>query len=190
MKHPASRELYAYWQELRGRRPAPERAEIEPAAVRQILSETFILTLDPVCGYPFRLAGTRVCALFARELKGESFAGLWDEPSRRTVLDLLTVLRNELVGTVAGVTAHDASGQPVELELLLLPLTANRPNLARCMGVLAPFKTPQSIGVSPIGALSLGSRRHVGATVDKRLLPKFFAPRSRRGLIVHEGGRT
>jgi hypothetical protein len=190
MKHPASRELYAYWQELRGRRQAPERAEIEPAAIRQILSETFVLTLDPAADYPFRLAGTRVCALFARELKGESFAGLWDETSRRTILDLLAVLRNELVGTVAGVTAHDANGQTVELELLLLPLTANRPNLARCIGVLAPLKIPPSIGISLIGALSLGSRRHIGAAVDKRLLPKFFAPRSRRGLVVHEGGRT
>ena len=34
MKHAASRELYAYWEEQRGRRAAPERAEIEPGAIR------------------------------------------------------------------------------------------------------------------------------------------------------------
>src|ERR1700728_823423 len=87
MKHAASRELYAYWQELRGRRPAPTRAEIEPGAIRRILSEAFILALDRASGYPFRLAGTRVCALFGRELKGETFLDLWDEPGRRTVGD-------------------------------------------------------------------------------------------------------
>jgi len=188
MKHPASRELYAYWQELRGRPPAPERAEIEPGAIRQILSEAFILSLDRP-GFPFRLAGTRVCALFARELKGESFIELWDEPSRRIIRDLLTVLADEWIGTVAGVTAHNANGDLVELELLVLPLSSSRPCLARTIGVLAPLKIPQWIGQSPIGALSLGSRRHVGAALEKRLLPKFLSPRSRRNFVVYDGGR-
>lgn len=190
MKHAASRELYAYWQELRGRRPAPERAEIEPGAIRQVLSEAFILALDDAGGYPFRLAGTRVCALFGRELKGESFVGLWDEASRRTILDLLAILADEWVGTVAGVTAHNANAETVELELLLLPLAASRPSLARTIGVLAPVKVPQWIGLSPVGALTLGSRRHLGAAVEKRLLPRFLTPRSRRGLVVYDGGRS
>jgi hypothetical protein len=190
MKHAASRELYAYWQELRGRRPAPERAEIEPSAIRQILSEAFILALDHTAGYPFRLAGTRICALFGRELKGESFVQLWDEPSRRTILDLLGVLADEWVGTVAGATARNAAGESVELEVLLLPLSANRPSLQRTIGVLAPLKVPQWIGLRPVGALTLGSRRHVGAAVEKRLLPRFLAPRSRRGFVVYDGGRS
>ncbi len=127
MKHPASRGLYAYWEERRGGRAAPERAEVEPSAIRQILSETFIVALDDSAGHPFRLAGTRLCALFGRELKGEFFLSLWAEPSRRSILGLLTILREELVGTVAGVTAEAADGGPIELELLLLPLAASRP---------------------------------------------------------------
>lgn len=190
MKHAASRELYAYWQELRGRRPAPERAEIEPGAIREVLSDAFILALDHAAGYPFRLAGTRVCALFCRELKGESFVRLWDETSRRTVLDLLAILADEWVGTVAGATAHTRSGELVELELLLLPLAASRPSLARTIGVLAPLKMPQSIGLGPIGALTLGSRRHLGAAAEKRLLPRFLTPRSRRSFVVYDGGRS
>lgn len=190
MKHAASRELYAYWQERRGPRPAPERAEIEPGAIRQILSEAFILALDDAAGYPFRLAGTRVCALFGREIKGESFVGLWAETSRPTIIDLLAILTNEWVGTVAGVTAHTGKGEPLELELLLLPLSASRPSLARTIGVLAPLKIPQWLGLSPIGALTLGSRRHIGAAVEKRLLPRFMTPRSRRGLVVYDGGRS
>jgi hypothetical protein len=190
MKHAASRELYAYWHELRGRRPAPTRAEIEPGAIRRILSEAFILALDRASGYPFRLAGTRVCALFGRELKGETFLSLWDEASRRSIRDLLGVLTDEWVGTVAGVTAYNAGGELLELELLLLPLSAGRPSLARTIGVLAPLTTPQWIGVSPLGALTLGSRRHVGPAVEKRLLPRLLAARSRRGFVVFDGGRT
>ena len=190
MKHAASRELYAYWQELRGRRPAPERAEIEPAAIRGILSETFILALDRSGGYPFRLAGTRVCAMFDRELKAESFLALWDETSRRTVADLLGILADEWVGTVAGVSAQNGEGETLDLELLLLPLSATRPALKRGIGILAPLKTGSTIGTSPLGPLTLGSRRHIGPAIDKRLLPRILAPLSRRGLVVHDGGRS
>jgi hypothetical protein len=190
MKHPASRRLYAYWDELRGKRPAPERAEIEPGAIRQILSEAFIVALDQTTRHPFRLAGTRVCALFGRELKGESFLTLWDEASQPEIRELFSILADEWVGTVAGVTAANASGEAVELELLLLPLAAPRPNLARTIGVLAPLTIPPWIGLSQIGPLTLGSRRHIGAAVEKRLLPRFLTPRSRRGLVVYEGGRS
>ena len=190
MKHPASRRLYAYWEELRGKRPAPERAEIEPGAIRQILSEAFILALDHTAGYPFRLAGTRVCALFCRELKGEAFITLWDETSRSAIRDLFSILADECVGTVAGVTAANAQGQTMELELLLLPLSASRPSLARTIAVLAPLAIPPWIGLSPVGPLTLGSRRHIGAAVEKRLLPRFLTPRSRRGFVVYDGGRS
>ena len=190
MKHPASRRLYAYWEELRGKRPAPERSEIEPGAIRQILSEAFILALDQTAGYPFRLAGTRVCALFCHELKGEAFLSLWDEASRQAIRELFSILADEWVGTVAGVTASNARGEAMELELLLLPLSATRPSLARTIGVLAPLTIPPSIGLSPIGPLMLGSHRHIGAAVEKRLLPRFLTPRSRRGFVVYDGGRS
>jgi hypothetical protein len=191
MKHPASRELHTYWQAIRGRRRAPQRAEIEPAAIRHVLSEAFIVALDRGAGYPFRLAGTRVCALFGRELKGESFLSLWDEASRKTMRDLLHLLTSETVGTVAGVTAQSSDDEPLDLELLLLPLSAPRPMLARSIGILAPIKVPRWIGLQTIGALTLGSRRHIGPGVEKRLLPRFLTPWSNsRGIVVYEGGRS
>jgi hypothetical protein len=189
MKHAASQELYAYWQERRGKRSAPERNEIEPGAIRQVLSDAFILALDGGGGFPFRLAGTRVCALFGRELKGESFIGLWAAASQPTVGDLLSILDHERVGTVAGVTAQSADGEPIDLELLMLPLAASRPSLARTIGVIAPLQIPSWLGSSPVGALTLGGRRHIGAALESRLLPRFMAPRRSR-FVVHDGGRA
>ncbi len=190
MKHAASRELYAYWEERRGSRPAPERAEIEPGAIRGVLSDAFILALDGSAGHPIRLAGTRMCALFGRELKSESFLNLWGAGSRPVVASLLSILSDECTGTVAGVTAQNASGDPIDLELLLLPLGTRRPIFARTIGVLAPLNVPPWLGASPIGPLALGGRRHVGATQEKRLLPRFMTPRGRRGLVVYEGGKS
>ena len=95
MKHPSSRELFEYWNERRGRRCAPDRADIEPGAIRRVLADTFILTFDAEAGHPFRIAGTRVCAAFGRELKSEPFVGLWAPQSTALVRDLLAVVATE-----------------------------------------------------------------------------------------------
>jgi hypothetical protein len=79
MKHKSTKAVYAYWNEKRGQRPAPERADIDPTVIRHALGDTIMLSADFVDRLRFRLAGTRVCALFGRELKGETFAGLWSE---------------------------------------------------------------------------------------------------------------
>ena len=122
MKHPSSRDLYAYWDAQRGNRPAPERGDIEPGAIRHLLGDSFILALDAARGHPFRLAGTRVCALFGRELKDEPFT-VWDARDRGRSRDLIDILADECVGVVAGVDARtNVDGAPIDLELLLLPL--------------------------------------------------------------------
>ena len=190
MKHPASRELYAYWQEKRGTRPAPERAEIEPGAIRGALSDAFILSLDRSLGHPVRLAGTRICALFGREIKNEPFLDLWSASSRPVVEGLVSILVDECIGTVAGVTAETERNEQIELELLLLPLSVRRPSFARTIGILAPLQVPHWLGETPIGNLTLGGRRHIGAALEKRLLPRFMAPRGRRGFVVYDGGRA
>ena len=46
MKHPSNRELFNYWNERRGERLAPERADIEPAAIRQVLGDTFVIEMS------------------------------------------------------------------------------------------------------------------------------------------------
>jgi len=189
MKHAASRELYAYWEAQRGNRPAPERAEIEPGAIRGALSDTFILAIDAAAGHPVRLAGTRVCALFGREIKGEPFLDLWGPTSRPILGGLLAVLADEFVGTVASASGPSETGEAVDLELLLLPLGTRRPSFARAIGVLAPLHVPQWLGMSPIGALTLGGRRHLGASIQPRRLPRFMAPRGWPGLRVYQGGR-
>jgi hypothetical protein len=115
---------------------------------------------------------------------------MWDDASRPVIRELIGILADESVGTVAGVSASTARGEAMELELLLLPLSAPRPSLARTIGVLAPLSIPPWIGVSPVGPLTLRSHRHIGTAVEKRLLPRFLTARSRRGFVVYDGGRS
>src|SRR5438309_12072410 len=93
MRQAATRELFAYWDRLRKGRAAPERAEIDPAAIRNVLADTFLLEIDPGCTFPIRLSGTRLNALWLSEQKGRSFLDLWADEERRCVAAMvLTVI--------------------------------------------------------------------------------------------------
>lgn len=196
VKTRSSRAIYSYWNERRGSRLAPERGEIEPGAIRGALSDSFILSCDP--DYPFRLAGTRVCALFGRELKGDGFAGLWAPASMAPVRDLMAGIVEDTVGAVAGLTGLTADGERCPLELLLLPLYHRGKTHVRLLGVLAPPVQPDWLGANQIATLDLGAVRYLGAAITP-FAPRFSAPRSetarpivhaRRGLVVYEGGRN
>jgi hypothetical protein len=122
MKTAPVRKLFAYWNERRGSRLAPERGDIEPGAIHDILGDSFIITFDRPADHPFRLAGTRVCVLFGHEVKGEPFVQLWDEASRERIQELVALIANEGSAVVAGAVARTAEGSRADIELLLLPL--------------------------------------------------------------------
>jgi hypothetical protein len=194
MQHPSNRELYRYWNERRGARPAPERTDIEPGAIRRVLGDTFVLEPYSGIGQPFRIAGTRLCALLTRELKGESFIGLWRRPDQAALRDMIDVIMEEKTGVIASVTAATADDllQPIALEMLLLPLAYQFRADARMVGAIAPIVAPYWLGTKTVGPLTLGSFRHVGPALDKIPAPRLRAAtgRLRHGLTVYDGGRT
>jgi hypothetical protein len=193
VKHSSTRELYDYWNHQRGDRTAPERAEIEPGAIRRTLGDSFILAYDPQGGHPFRLAGTRICGLFIRELRSEPFESLWDPVDRPAVHRLLGAVADEMGAVIAGATGRTAEGYQVDLELLLLPLRHRGKTHARQIGVLAPLTRPYWLGSSPVGSLALGSHRHLGSvsgTLVPVKLPAPAAPKVRHRFVVYDGGRS
>src|ERR1700688_1825101 len=121
MKHPSNREFFAYWDEKRGSARAPDRSEIEPGAVRDLLGDIFVLSYDAAAGYPFRVAGTRVCALLGCDLKDRSFSALFEPDARREIEDIIAVVAEEMQAAIAGITATAEDGSAAHLELLLLP---------------------------------------------------------------------
>ena len=194
MKHPSVRELFDYWNERRGRRPAPERADIEPGAIRRLLADTFILSFEPRTGHPFRIAGTRVCALFGRELKGAAFLDLWAVGSREQVRDLIAVAANESVGAVARASGASADAVTRDLELLILPLSHRGRMDARILGALAPTEVPHWLGAGALGGLTLGTLRYLGDAVPAGFAPRIFPTmpkgRIRHGLVIYDGGQS
>src|SRR6202034_3771143 len=128
MKHPSSREFFAYWDEKRGDARAPDRSEIEPGAVRELLGDIFVLSYDTGSGYPFRVAGTRVCALLGCDLKDRSFSALFAPDGRREIEEIIAVVAEQMLASVAPTTATSEDRSPPHLESLLLPSnTGSRP---------------------------------------------------------------
>jgi len=185
--------LFDYWNRRRGRRWAPARSEIDPGDIRHILGDTFLLASDFVDELRYRLAGTRVCALFAREIKGEPFNDRWSETSREQVEKLLTIVLDEKVGVVAGALGRTERGMEVELELLLLPLASDGRSRVRALGILAPLTPPYWLGDQPVIELNLRTLRHVGGEQSDIGDPRFGKareePRKRHGFLVYNGGR-
>jgi hypothetical protein len=192
MKTAPTRKLFGYWNERRGSRLAPERGDIEPGAIREILGDSFIVSLDPAADHPFRLAGTRVCALFGHELKGEPFVQLWDQASRNLVRGLAANVAGEAIAVVAGAAARTAEGSATDLELLLLPLYHRGKTHVRLLGVLAPIAVPYWLGAEHVVTLTLGAIRHLGPAIETAVAPRFVAGsgRLRRGLVVYDGGQN
>jgi len=202
MKNIGNRDLFAYWNERRGHRIAPERGDIEPNAIRHVLGDAFFLAADTAAHYPFRVAGTRMCALFGRELKNDSFFALWGKADQLTMRNLVDAVVNEKVGVVAQAIGRTTDGAPLimNLELLLLPLMQRGPTDARVLGSLAPITVPFWFGARVIGPLELGMLRHIGPTVDKIAAPRLVpgdqpgkienSGQVRRGFVVYDGGRT
>jgi hypothetical protein len=194
MKHSSSRELFAYWDSCRGARLAPDRADIEPGAIRRVLGDSFILAFDHAGGHPFRLAGTRVCALFGGELKGDGFLELWADSARDTADGLVAAIAEDNVGAVASVSGLNVDGVELQLELLLLPLTQRGGKMSpRIIGTLAPMQMPYWLGIKPIAELVLGGLRHVGPAIEGVAPPRFVPASANRrlppGFVVLQGGR-
>lgn len=160
MKREASVNLFQYWNRLRDGRPAPKRTEIEPADIKTLLGDTFILESNSRGEAVFRLAGTRLCAIYGRELKSFAFSSMWQAKDGRLIGRLVHSVfedKSVLVVTYDGIT-H--SRRSVSMELLLLPLDGGSEN-RRALGIVSSETKPYWLGADPVTEASVETVRFV-----------------------------
>lgn len=162
MKVKGSMDLFQYWDRLREGRSAPRRSDIEPADIKTLLADTFILELDARGGAIFRLSGTRLCAVFGRELKGFSFSSLWTAKDERVVARLAHSVLHQKSVVLINAEAVSKSGRVMPLEWLLLPLDGGADN-PRALGSSIPLEKPFWIGSDPIAEMKITSLRVIDA---------------------------
>lgn len=146
MQQRTSQILYSYWNDVRGKRIAPKRFEIEPARIAAILPETFILERIGSQNYRFRLAGTRICEQFCRELRGTNFLDLWAGDDITSVADQLSLLGQHGGAGLLQFTAETHLGSRVQFEAILLPLLHTQQTITRYLGAISTTDQPGWLG--------------------------------------------
>lgn len=210
MRHSISKELFAYWNMLRGPRAAPERLDIDPSVIRSLLADTFIVDHDSTLGYPLRLSGTRNNQLFDRELRLKPFLDLWCPQDKIRISRMIEAVSDDLLPICASIEATSGH-EHLSLEMLLLPLRHHGLSHSRLLGCLTPMTTPDWIGLRPIGPMRVNTSRILEVSPfmpptasslphPRAHLPVFerrnngfrgqrLQPRTLRHLTIYEGGR-
>jgi hypothetical protein len=184
MKHPVSREFFAYWESKRGEARAPERSDVDPSALRELLGDIFVLAYDDAATYPFRVAGTRVCSLFGRDVKEQSFPALFARQHRHDIAEIIAAVAEDVLPAVAGLTAMGSDRRMTHLELLLLPFNSRAHCPITLTGVLAPFEADHR---GTLSDLQLTSWRYIHPPQQK-LVPRALRKLAiARGFMVYEG---
>ncbi|MDD7910535.1 MULTISPECIES: PAS domain-containing protein [Pseudovibrio] len=193
MKHGATRTLYQYWDGIRDNRPAPERGDIHPAAIKSVLGDTFILEVKSPLSYKFRLAGTRLCSAFCKELKGRDFLNGWSNKDREAIAAVLSTIIKDRAAAVIGIQCEAAKGYKLDMEMLLLPVHVRGEGCTRVLGCAVPMQRPIWLGSTPITNQSVTSLRLIWPDddLDLRDVPvevhhfkSFSRNRSRPGVTM------
>lgn len=160
MKQDGSNVLFQYWNSLRRGRPAPERTEIEPAAIKSVLADTFILERDGDGLASFRLAGTRVCAMYCQELRGLPVSLLWHKQDRPRLETHFRAVFDESAVVAVTFDGLSRTGRFNPFELILLPLASGSGD-PRCIGVISAVRKPFWLGADAIVECAIVSIRVV-----------------------------
>jgi len=143
MQHKTTELVWSYFNRIRNGASAPLRADIEPSALKTALPDVFLLEMAQDGAVRFRLAGTRVCSIMGRELRGEDFNLLWCRTDRHKMkLACEAVLVNRLPLMVAShAIGDDDAARERHCDMLLLPLFS-RPHVCdRLFGSLVEVRS-------------------------------------------------
>lgn len=151
MNHQTTRTLFAYWNAVRANRPAPRRFDIEPSRISQILPHTLILERIDFETYRFRLAGTRICEDFGRELRGCDFLSIWPHERDRVAIETaLSRVTRQCGAALMEFDAFDLDGRATRFELLLLPLVHSGQMIDRLLGTITQISEETASAQPPL----------------------------------------
>ncbi|MGQ5718753.1 PAS domain-containing protein [Pseudochrobactrum asaccharolyticum] len=162
MKHDWTADLLTYWDRLRGTRAAPDRRDISPRDLSGKLPNIFILRSDnediiheELAGIPrarqwqFRLAGTRLCTIYGRELRNTRFLSLWHEDVRSWLAEQLHLSGMDYRPLRLEHTSLTLNEKSCHFETLLLPLHESDGSLA-WIGSMVALDQPLWLGSEPL----------------------------------------
>ena len=138
-----------------------------PAQCRSLLGEMFIL--DTSNGEAkYRLAGTKLCGLYGRELKLERFSHAYDDTDELAVDNWASRLAEDDYLALLCSTAFNEDRQRLNLETLLMPLSHNGRTGQRVLGITVACEAPAWLGTKPLVSQTIRSVRVLHPWIRKR----------------------
>jgi len=150
MKHKNSHLLVGYWSRLRRGRDVPDQTEIDPRAIKRMLSFVFILDAASPSRPTYRLAGTALCNHFGGELKEIGFLKNWENQSAIALASLLKqALELKQPACLSIIGGTNDCGM-VELETIIAPISFNGSEPTRFLGLTQIMSDSSQLQGRPI----------------------------------------
>ena len=142
--HPGARSLLGLWQDLRGGRDLPGRADLDLRQMPRQAPWLFIVeTAGEAPGFRYRLAGTGICGLLRREVTGTDFLAGWESFERGAIARTLRVVTHRLRPAHFRLRFLTDRGQKIGVDMLALPVLARDGRTAHILGGLFPHANPE-----------------------------------------------
>ena len=125
LRHPETQGLHRMWDELRGDRPVPFRAELDAHRIGAKAPFLAILEYVGPSNFRIRIAGDRLNKWFGMELRGMSALALLDTVSRNHFQATLNRVTADPAVAVLHGAARGADGFAARFELILLPMRSD-----------------------------------------------------------------
>ena len=145
-QHPALAGLLACWEEKRGGRPFPDRADIRPEEFRRMLPHVGIVeVLDGGADFRFRLFGAELSAITGFDRTGEKFSEMKAAPHSNLTDRVMQERWSEAMRAVLLVAgplslktpvARIGDEAPLDMHALLLPFTHGGEEIGQILGAV------------------------------------------------------
>ena len=152
-------EIFDYWNRIRGAADAPLKAQVEPSAVPHLLQSLFILETREEGDIGFRLAGTRICDLFGRDLRGARFSSLWANGQHADIERTAMGVMDHVLPALFNATGYSTVGHQASFEIIMMPLRSPGGACDQLLGAIAPTAAASWLEIVPLEFLALDRSR-------------------------------
>ena len=188
--HPGSRALFRHWEAIRGENSAPRHAQLDLSRIRELVPSLFLAEHSFRNGYMWRLAGTRVCELWRRELTGTPIMTGWDGFERDTIERLFNGVVRRHQPFILRFRLTSSLGHMIAAEMIGLPILARHVKMTHVFGAILPFRDLALLGYDSVTRLEIQSARVIWTEpVPAEPLPPPQAADTAKRFEVIAGGR-
>lgn len=165
------RQAEAYWQALRQGDDVPNRSQVDPRGLENILSQTFIVERIAPGIARFRLAGQKVNEMAGMEVRGMPLSAFFTPDARKQLSAAMEhMFEAPAIVELSLQTESTRNHGAREAHILLLPLRSDLGDISRALGVFVSEGNPnglsQRFSITDIDLRDVAADPLAGATTD------------------------